>query len=128
MPSQALDKFMSDYAATISEFDARLEAAAVAAFGSVDPATYKDGFEPPAVPVLVECWHCEGRYMSNEMRLLYRPRMQHSVVGALGNGFRKLEPLWWCKNLMCDGGGFGHDIHKVRQPRKKATASKAANA
>lgn len=117
--TKSLETFIEEYRVAMMEFDDRLERAAVSAFGEPDPLTYRDGFEPPAEPAEVECWHCGDRYQSSEMRLRYKPRMQGAVVSALGNGFRSLSPLWWCKNADCDGGGFGHDIHPVKKRRKK---------
>lgn len=103
--------------------DEALEELAVQLFGSVD-GKGGDGYGPPEIPCQVECWHCDERYSSSEMRLAYRPRMQEAYVESLGNGFSKLEPLWWCRNSDCDGGGFGCDIHPVR-PRKTSKAKRA---
>lgn len=103
------------------EVDDKLEEMAIAAFG--DPSTREgDDFGPPVEPVTVECWHCGDKYSSFEMQWAYRPRMQSGLVDSLGRGFSAIAPMWWCRNISCDGGGFGHDIHavKVRKPKKVA--------
>ena len=100
-----------------SALDFDLERMAVNAFGAPDPAK-EPHFAPPATPVRVHCWHCGGKYLSDKMRLEYRPRMQAVGVENLGQGFVALEPLWWCKNDTCDGAGFGHDIHITKASKK----------
>lgn len=117
---KAVGQFLVEYSKTVVELDARLEVAAIEAFGAYDPASFEDGFQPPKDTVDVECWHCGDKYRSNEMLLRYRPRMQHAMVQMLGEGAPALSPMWWCKNPECDGGGFGHDIHKIRKSRKRA--------
>jgi hypothetical protein len=103
--------------------DASLEQAAIAKFGAAEECS-DDGFGPPKDPIMVECWHCGDKYSSSEMLRMYRPRMQASIVEGLGNGFSTLDPLWWCKNRDCDGGGFGHDIHPLKE--KKSRVSRKA--
>lgn len=98
--------------------DSSLEALAIECFGQVDSHEDDGFFGPPKVECEVECWHCGDRYLSGEMIRAYRPRMQGHISEAVGNGFRGLTPLWWCKNDDCDGAGFGHDIHPFK-PRKK---------
>lgn len=106
------------------EVDKSLEALAVRYFGPVE-SHQDDGFGPPPEPVKVHCWHCDQKYTSAEMTRMYRPRMQAALTGSLGEGISKLSPLWWCRDLECDGAGFGHDIHpvKTRKSAKKATAA-----
>jgi len=96
--------------------DSELEAVAVSAFGQPNPKK-ETLFAPPqspALPVRVHCWHCGGKYLSDKMRLEYRPRMQTAIVGMLGSEESRLAPLWWCKNTNCDGAGFGHDLHEIK--------------
>ncbi|MCL6653517.1 hypothetical protein A6R70_14590 [Agrobacterium rubi] len=123
------DRLMDDAQKRIQvireEVDKELETLAIKHFGAVD-SHEDDGFGPPADPVKVHCWHCGQKYSSSEMSRMYRPRMQGAMTESLGQGMARLEPLWWCKELDCDGGGFGHDIHPVkpRKPRaKKAVAA-----
>lgn len=102
-----------------ASLDTELEAMAVATFGPIVPAD-ETLFAPPALPVRIHCWHCDTKYLSDKMRLEYRPRMQAAVVDGLGEGLANLQPLWWCKNAECDGAGFGHDLHAISaQPRKR---------
>lgn len=104
--------------------DFELEELAIRNFGQV--ASHEDdGMGPPAEPVKVHCWHCDERYSSAEMRRMYRPRMQHALTQSLGEGVSKLSPLWWCRDLECDGAGYGHDIHPVK-PRKSAKKAVSA--
>lgn len=122
------DRLISDAQERIriirEEVDRSLEASAVKHFGPVESHA-DDGFGPPPEPVKVHCWHCDERYSSAEMRRMYRPRMQHALTQSLGEGVSKLSPLWWCRDLECDGAGFGHDIHPVK-PRKSAKKAVSA--
>ena len=104
--------------------DAELEALAIKNFGAVE-SHEDDGMGPPSEPIKVHCWHCDEKYSSAEMRRMYRPRMQHALTEALGDGIVKLSPLWWCRDAECDGAGFGHDIHPVkpRNNRSKKAVS-----
>jgi hypothetical protein len=116
------DRLMNDAMEKIriirEETDIALEACAVKNFGAVESHA-DDGFGPPAEPCKVECWHCGEKYSSAEMRRMYRPRMQHAVTELMGDGIASgLSPLWWCRDLECDGAGFGHDLHRVK-PRKE---------
>lgn len=115
------DRLMSEAKEKVSviraEADASLESLATLTFGPAQ-ACADDGFGPPLDAVRVECWHCGDKYSSDEMRWMYRPRMQHAVVDSLGRGFARISPMWWCKNLDCDGGGFGHDIHPVKERKR----------
>jgi hypothetical protein len=119
---EALIGEASDKIAVIRhEVDEKLETMAIEAFGY--PSTREDdGFGPPTESVTVTCWHCNDKYSSSEMQWAYRPRMQSGLVDSLGRGFSAIAPMWWCRNISCDGGGFGHDIHavKVRKPKKVA--------
>lgn len=109
---------MRETAIIRNALNAELEALAVASFGPPDPA--KETFmAPPAKPVTVKCWHCGGKYLSDKMRLEYRPLMQSVAVDLLNESGVDLSPLWWCKNTDCDGAGFGHDLHEVAA-RKRA--------
>lgn len=125
------DRLMDDAHEKISiirqETDKALEALAIKHFGAIE-SHEDDGFGPPSDPVKVECWHCGEKYSSAEMRRQYRPRMQHMVTGSLGQGISVLTPLWWCRDIECDGGGFGHDIHAVkpRKPRQPKPVKEAA--
>jgi hypothetical protein len=106
--------------------DKELEALAVSMFGPAEECD-DDGFGPPPEPCRVTCWHCGEKYNSSEMKREYRPRSQGAMSEAVGNGFSRIDPLWWCRNGDCDGAGFGHDIHPVK-PRKpsKSRQSEAA--
>lgn len=120
---RARDKILDDVQEKVdrlvSAADERLEALAVNTFGKPDPSS-EELFAPPAVPIKVKCLHCGGRYLSDKMRLEYRPRMQHLICESLGDGFTRLGPLWWCKNAGCDGAGFGHDLHPVAGRKRAA--------
>lgn len=100
-----------------NDTSANLERLAVSMFGNPNPSK-GDDFAPPKTPVQVECLHCGEKYSSSEMRLEYRPIMQHPTIQAFGEIVQGLSPLWWCKNALCDGAGFGFDIHEVRQKGK----------
>ena len=114
----ALSKAMAECAAITTELDTGLEALAVATFGSTDRV--KEGlFAPPETPVKIHCWHCGGKYQSDKMRLGYRPRCQSAMVESIGEGIASIAPLWWCKNADCDGAGFGHDLHEIKQRKMK---------
>lgn len=100
-----------------ASLDAELEAMAVNHFGVPDPKR-ETLFAPPSDPIRVRCWHCDGKYLSDKMRLQYRPRMQSASVEAFG----KIGPLWWCKNSWCDGAGFGYDLHAIAPQSKRPEA------
>jgi hypothetical protein len=88
----------------------RLEKMAVTVFG--EAKSEDDDFAPPAKPITVKCRHCGETYSSDKMQLAYRPQFQHPTVAyLLGKEVEKLTPMWWCKNLRCDGAWFGFDIH-----------------
>lgn len=120
------DKIMGELRQSVDEIvaaaDARLEELAVNTFGKPDPEIAVM-FSPPAQPIRVRCLHCGGRYLSDNMRLEYRPRMQAMVCEGMGQGTARLDPLWWCKNAYCDGAGFGHDVHPISAPKRKRAAS-----
>lgn len=57
-----------------------------------------DGMKPPVEPVKVRCLHCDGLFMSSEMKWERRD-------GLL---------LWWCPDDVCDGAGFDFDLIPVK--------------
>lgn len=93
-----------------------MEALAVSTYGPVGSGA-DDVCAPPAKPVTVECWHCADVYGSDELRFEYRPMMQAFLVEHGDH----LHPLWWCRNIYCDGGGFKHDLWPSRKKRRSKT-------
>lgn len=45
------------------------------------------------------CLHCGATF--NEQAIVYERRFGHD------------QPLWWCPDELCDGGGVGIDLHSV---------------
>jgi len=107
-------------AAIRAKCDEALELLAVEAFGA-PRAEDNSLMSPPDEPIKVSCSHCGRRYMSNELRLEYRPRLQPIMVEMMESE-GSLGALWWCKTDGCDGAGFGHDIHPVRERKPRAAA------